>query len=69
MIKCSNFKKKQKRIKKRKIYKHIYIRKRMKANKMITIDIDLIQKLKKEEVNVSEICNKALWRYIKKYEC
>lgn len=36
----------------------------MKANKMITLDMELLDNLKKLNLNVSEYCNEKLWDYV-----
>ena len=36
----------------------------MKANKMITLDVDLLKSLNELELNVSEFCNEKLWTYV-----
>jgi hypothetical protein len=40
----------------------------MKANKMITVDVDLLKSLGELQLNVSEYCNEKLWDYVTKME-
>lgn len=40
----------------------------MKANKMITIDTELFEKINKTQLNVSEFCNEKLWTYMTEIE-
>ena len=40
----------------------------MKVNKVICIDVELIEKIKIDPFNVSEMCNERIWEYFNNLE-
>ena len=40
----------------------------MKVNKVICIDVELIERIKQDPFNVSELCNERIWEYFNNIE-